>query len=98
MHIVRQFPFKLYYLLNKYLCKRLGETFIHNITPFHEEYSTLGGRNLKAFFIGSVIFMLIVWIFLSTEHGKEVGNSILDTIEDFFGSGGNNDCGGDDDE
>ena len=53
---------------------------------------------MKAFFIGSVIFLLIAWIFLSTEYGKEVGNSILDTIKDFFGSGENDDCGGDDSE
>lgn len=51
---------------------------------------------MQAFFIGCVIFLLIAWVFLSTEHGKEVGNSIIDTITDFFGS--NDDCGGDDSE
>lgn len=55
-----------------------------------------GGECVKAFFVGCVIFLLIAWIFLSTEHGEEIGNSILDTIKDFFGS--NDDCGGDDDE
>lgn len=51
---------------------------------------------MKAFFIGSLVFLLIAWIFLSTEYGKEIGNSIIDTIEDFFGS--NDDCGGGGDE
>ena len=53
---------------------------------------------MKTFFIGCVIFLLIAWVFLSTEHGKEVGNSIIDTITDFFGSESNDDCRGDDSE
>lgn len=43
------------------------------------------GEEVKTFFIGCVVFLLIAWIFLSTEHGKDIGNSILDTITDFFG-------------
>ena len=53
---------------------------------------------MKAFFIGCVIFLLIAWVILSTEHGEDAGNSIIDTIKDFFGSGNNDDCGGGDGE
>lgn len=53
---------------------------------------------MKAFFIGSVVFLLIAWVFLSTEHGEDAGNSIIDTIKDFFGIKSNDDCGGGDDE
>ena len=41
--------------------------------------------NMKIFFICCAIFLAFIWIVLAVEHGEDIGGSILDAFEDFFG-------------